>query len=290
MIIVTGGSGKVGRACVKDLMAHGYDVTSVDLTPPPGLTNPPTPGQVRFTRADVTDFGEAMAAVSMIDERVEKVTGIVHLAAIPAPGQTPNHVAFTTNIVSTYNIFEAARQLGIRNVVWASSETVYGVPYPKGPAYVPVDEDIQNPETAYSLSKALGEDMARHFCRWDKKMKIIGLRFSNVMEPADYVNFPAFDADPKSRHFNLWTYIDARDAAQAIRLALESKIRGAEVFGIANADSVMSRPNEALLDKVFPKTKRKRAIKDNESLISIDKARKVLGYRPKYPWRKQIPG
>jgi nucleoside-diphosphate-sugar epimerase len=290
MIIVTGGSGKVGRACVKDLMAHGYDVTSIDLTPPPGLTNPPRPGQVRFSRADVTDFGEAMAAVSMIDERVEKVTGIVHLAAIPAPGQTPNHVAFTTNIVSTYNIFEAARQLGIRNVVWASSETVYGVPYPKGPAYVPVDEDIQNPETAYSLSKALGEDMARHFCRWDKKLKIVGLRFSNVMEPEDYANFPGFDADPKSRHWNLWTYIDARDAAQAIRLALESKIRGAEVIGIANADSVMSRSNEALLDKVYPKTKRKRPLKDNESLISIEKARKLLGYKPKYAWRKQIPG
>jgi len=290
MIIVTGGSGKVGRACVKDLMAHGYDVTSIDLMPPPGLTNPPTPGQVRFSRADVTDFGEAMAAVSMIDERVAKVTGIVHLAAIPAPGQTPNHVAFTTNIVSTYNIFEAARQLGIRNIVWASSETVFGVPYPKGPAYVPVDEGIQNPETAYSLSKALGEDMARHFCRWDRKMKIVGLRFSNVMEPADYANFPDFDADPRSRHFNLWTYIDARDAAQAIRLALESKIRGAEVFGIANADSVMSRANDALLDKVFPKTRRKRPVKDNESLISIEKARKVLGYRPKYAWRKQIPG
>jgi nucleoside-diphosphate-sugar epimerase len=288
MIVVTGGTGKLGRACVKDLMAHGYEVTSIDMIPPPGLTNPPTPGQISFSRADVADFGQAMAALSMIDERVAKVTGVVHLAAIAAPGQAPNHVTFETNTVSTYNVFEAARQLGIRNIVWASSETVYGVPYPKGPAYVPVDEAVRRPETAYSLSKLMGETMAEQFCRWDPRLKIVGLRFSNVMAPEDYASFPNFDKDPQARRFNLWTYIDARDAAQAIRLALEAKIKGAEVIGIANADSVMSRSNVELLDKVYPRAKRTRAIKDNESLISIDKARQVLGYRPRYSWRKQI--
>ena len=290
MIIVTGGSGKVGRACVRDLMEHGYDVTSIDMAPPPGQTNPPTAGNVRYSRADVTDFGQAMAALSMIDERVAKVTGVVHLAAIPAPGQATNHVTFTVNTVSTYNIFEAARQLGIRNVVWASSETVYGIPYAKGPAYVPVDEEIQRPETAYSLSKLMGEEMAKQFCRWDPKLKIIGLRFSNVMEPQDYATFPGFDADPRSRHWNLWTYIDARDAAQAIRLALESDLKGAEVFGIANADSVMSRSNEDLIKEVFPKAKRRTAFGKNDSLISIEKARRVLGYEPQFQWRKQVAG
>ncbi len=288
MIIVTGGSGKVGRACVSDLIKHGYEVTSIDMIPPPGLTNPPKPHHVRFSRADVTDFGQAMAAVSMIDERVAKVTGIVHLAAIAAPGLAPNHVTFAANAVSTYNMFEAARQLGIRNVVWASSETVYGIPYPKGPLYVPVDEDVQRPETAYALAKFVGEEMAKQFCRWDRRMKIIGLRFSNVMEPADYAHFPDYDKDPQSRHFNLWTYIDARDAAQAVRLALEAKLTGAEVFGIANADSAMSRGNDALLDEVFPGTKRKRPLKANESLISIEKAQRVLGYRPRHSWRKQL--
>src|SRR5215211_1908950 len=112
MIVVTGGSGQLGRACVKDLMDHGFEVTSIDLIPPHD------PG-VRFSRADITDFGQAMAALSMIDERVERVTGVVHLAAIRAPGLAPNHVTFEVNTVSTYNIFEAARQLGIRNIVWA---------------------------------------------------------------------------------------------------------------------------------------------------------------------------
>jgi nucleoside-diphosphate-sugar epimerase len=288
MIVVTGGSGKLGRVCVKDLMDHGYSVTDIDMVPPPGQTNPPTASSVRYSRADITDFGEAMAALSMIDERVEKVEGIVHLAAIPAPGQATNHVTFATNTVSTYNIFEAARQLRIRNIVWASSETVYGIPYPKGPVYVPVDEQIERPETAYSLSKLMGEKMAEQFARWDPRTKIIGLRFSNVQEPHDYQRFPSYQGDPQARRFNLWTYIDARDGAQAVRLALESKLKGAHVFGIANADSAMERSNDELLDKVFPKTKRGRALKDNESLISIQKARDVLGYRPRYAWRKQV--
>src|SRR6476659_4257001 len=214
MIVVTGGSGQLGRVCVKDLMAHGYEVTSVDLIPP---KDP----DVRFSRVDVTDFGETMAALSSIDERTAEVTGVVHLAAIRAPGLAPNATIFETNTVSTYNVFEAARQLGIRNVVWASSETVYGIPYPKGPAYVPVDEEISRPETAYSLSKLVGEEMAKQFCRWDPKLKIVGLRFSNVMDPEDYARFPGFDADPRSRHWNLWTYIDGRDGAQAVRRALE---------------------------------------------------------------------
>jgi nucleoside-diphosphate-sugar epimerase len=189
--------------------------------------------------------------------------------------------------VSTYNVFEAARRLGIRNIVWASSETVYGVPYAKGPKYVPVDEEIEEPHWSYSLSKLMGEKMAEQFARWDPATKIIGLRFSNVQEPQDYANFAAYNKDARSRHFNLWTYIDARDAAQAIRKALDAKLTGAHVFGIANSNSVMTRPNDALLDEVFPGTPRKRPLLPNESLISIEKARRVLGYAPEFDW---VPG
>lgn len=287
MIIVTGGSGKVGRACVKDLMEHGYKVASIDMVRPAGLSNPPKPTDVNFTRADITDFGEVMAAFSGINTRVEEaVTGIVHLGAIASPGEAADHVIFEVNTVSTYNVFEAARRLGIRNVVWASSETVYGIPYPGGPQYVPVDEEIELPQWSYSLSKLMGEKMAEQFARWDKQTKIIGLRFSNVQEPQDYANFPAYQKDPRSRHFNLWTYIDARDAAQAIRLSLESKLTGAHVFGIANSDGVMTQTNDELLDEVFPGTKRKRPLDPHESLISIEKAQRMLGYRPQYDWRK----
>ena len=280
MIVVTGGSGLAGRAVVKDLVEHGYDVTSIDMAPQP-------PGQgVRFSRADLTDYGQAVAALSAIDERVARVTGIVHLAAIPAPGLAPNHVTFETNIVSTYNVFEAARVLGIRNVVWASSETVLGLPFDKAPPYVPVDEEYRpRPETAYSLSKFLGEEMAREFCRWDPAFKIFGLRFSNIMAPERYAEFPAFDADAKLRRWNLWAYIDARDAAQAVRLAIESPLKGAEVFIIANEDGVMGRPNEELLDAEFPGVPRRRPFGPNETLLSIDKAKRLLGYKPAHTWR-----
>jgi nucleoside-diphosphate-sugar epimerase len=279
MIIVTGGSGKAGRACIRELEAHGHDVTSVDQTRPAA-------SDVRFSLVDLTDFGQTMAALGAIDERVAKVNGVVHLAAIPAPGLAPNQVIFETNILSTYNVFEAARQLGIKNIVWASSETVLGLPFATPPPYVPVDEEYPGrPESAYSLSKLLGEEMARQFCRWDPELKIFGLRFSNIMEPEDYSRFATFQDDGKKRKWNLWGYIDARDAAQAVRLALESNLKGAELFIIANAETVMTRPNEELLSEEFPKVPRKRGFGANETLLSIEKARRVLGYEPQYSWR-----
>jgi len=279
MIVVTGGNGKAGRACIQDLLAHHYEVASVDLVRP---ADPNLP----FSRVDLTDFGQTVAALSGIDERVRNVTAVVHLAAIPAPGLATNAVTFATNTISTYNVFEAARQLGIKNVVWASSETVLGLPFETPPPYVPVDEEYAGrPESAYSLSKLVGEEMANQFCRWDPELKIIGLRFSNIMEPEDYSRFPGFQDDARKRKWNCWGYIDARDAAQAIRLALEAKIKGAEVFIIANADSVMERDHHELLKEVFPDVPHKRSFGPNETLLAIDKARSILGYKPNHSWR-----
>jgi len=188
-------------------------------------------------------------------------------------------------------VFEAARQLGIKNVVWASSETVLGLPFDTPPPYVPIDEDYPGrPESAYSLSKLLGEEMAKQFCRWDPQLKIIGLRFSNIMEPHDYSRFPGFQDDARKRKWNLWGYIDARDAAQAVRLSLESNIKGADVFIIANADTVMERDNESLLKEVFPSVPHKRSFGPHETLLAIEKARKILGYKPKYSWRTKNHG
>ncbi|MCA9883244.1 MAG: NAD(P)-dependent oxidoreductase, partial [Anaerolineae bacterium] len=217
------------------------------------------------------------------------VDAVVHMAAIPAPGREPNNVIFENNMLSTYNIFEAARRLGIKNVVWASSETVLGLPFDTPPPYAPVDEDYPGrPESAYSLSKLLSEEMAKQFCRWDPKMKIIGLRFSNVMEPHDYQRFPAFDADAMLRKWNLWGYIDARDAAQAIRKSLELDATGPDVFIIANADTCMTRPNAELMAEVFPDVPMKKDVQPNETLLSIDKARRILGYEPQHSWRDEV--
>jgi nucleoside-diphosphate-sugar epimerase len=279
-VVVTGGSGKAGRACIADLLAHGYTVANVDRTPSAESRCP-------FTSVDLVDFGQTIEALSAIDDRIHGVDAVVHLAAIPAPGLYPNAVTFKNNMLSTYNIFEAARRLGIKQVVWASSETVLGLPFDTPPPYAPVDEDYPGrPESAYSLSKLLGEEMAKQFCRWDSALKIIGLRFSNIMEPADYARFADFQDDPRLRKWNLWGYIDARDAAQAIRKALEAPITGAEVFIIANADTVMRRPNAELLAELFPSVPLTAGVGPNETLLSITKARRLLGYQPLYSWRE----
>ena len=281
-VVVTGGSGKVGRACVRDLLEHGYEVVNLDAVPPKEALCP-------FTKIDLTDFGQTMEGLSSIDDRFDGADAVVHLAAIPAPGRHPNAVIFENNMVSTYNVFEAARRLGIKNVVWASSETVLGLPFDTPPPYAPVDEEYPGrPESAYSLSKLLSEEMAKQFCRWDPELKIIGLRFSNVMEVDAYQAFPSFDANAMQRKWNLWAYIDARDAAQAIRKSLEYQATGADVFIIANADGVMTRPNAELMAEVFPDVPMKKEVGPHETLLSIDKARRLLGYEPQYTWRDEV--
>ncbi|MBC7784899.1 MAG: NAD(P)-dependent oxidoreductase [Burkholderiales bacterium] len=278
-IVVTGGSGKAGRACVDDLLVHDYDVFIVDRVAP-------SPRKCGSIIADLSDYGQAIDALSSVDGAAHDVHAIVHLAAIPAPRLFPNAHTFRNNTLSDYNVFEAARQLGIKNIVWASSETVLGLPFDEPPPYVPVDEDYRGrPESAYSLSKLLSETMAEQYCRWDPELKIIGLRLSNVMEPQDYQKFAAFDRDATIRKWNLWGYIDARDAALAIRKSIESTLKGAEVFIIANADTVMSRPNAELLAEVFPGVPVKRPFGPHETLLSIEKARRMLGFEPQHGWR-----
>lgn len=278
-VVVTGGSGKLGRAVIEELVAHGHDVSNVDSAPPRDQRSP-------FTRIDLTDFGQVVEALSRIDDRYDGVDAVVHLAAIPGPGNATNAATFANNVVGTYNVFAAARVAGIRNVVWASSETVLGLPFDVPPPYLPVDEDVAlRPETTYSLGKVLDEEMAGQFCRWDPELKMIGLRFSNVMEPGDYARFPAWNDDPTIRKWNLWSYIDARDGAQAVRRALEHDSRGMDVFIIANADTVMSRPNEELVRAVYPDVPIRRPLGEHDTMLSIEKARRVLGYEPVHGWR-----
>ncbi len=282
-IAVTGGSGKLGRAVVAELLDHGYEVANLDLVPS-------KESRASFTRVDFTDFGQTLQAMTAVDGRYDGLDGVVHLAAIPGPGMAPNATIVANNVVSTYNVFEAARRAGIKNVVWASSETLLGLPFDIPPPSIPIDEDIAvRPQSAYSLGKALDEEMARHFCRWDPELKMIGLRFSNVMEVADYATFGAFQDDPLERKWNLWSYIDARDGAQAVRLALEHTAPGLDIFIIASPDTVMRRPNGELLREVFQDVPLTRQVAEHETLLSIDKARRVLGYDPQHSWRDE-PG
>jgi nucleoside-diphosphate-sugar epimerase len=278
-IVVTGGSGKAGRACVDDLLANGYEVFVVDRVAPPTRKCP-------SIVADLTDYGQTVDALSASDGETAPPDAVVHLAALPAPRLQPNSATFRNNTLSDYNVFEASRRLGIKHIVYASSETVLGLPFDEPPPYVPVDEEYApRPESAYSLCKVLAETMAVQFCRWDSELKIVGLRFSNVMEPHDYERFASFQADAKIRKWNLWGYIDARDAAQAIRLSIESPMRGDHVYIIANADTVMHRSNDSLVDEVFPNVLRHNLGGPNDTLLSIEKARRELGYAPRFSWK-----
>ena len=279
-IAVTGGSGKLGRAVVKDLLDHGHQVVNLDVAPG---ADP----RAQWTKTDLSDFGQAVGALTGVDDRYDKIDAVVHLAAIPAPGLLPNAATFHNNITVTYNVFAAARTAGIKTIVWASSETVLGLPFEDTPPpYLPADEEYPaRPNSSYSLAKHLEEQMAAQFYRWDPTLTMIGLRFSNVMDPEDYRAFPSYDADPQSRSWNAWGYIDARDGAQAVRRALAYGETGFEVFVIANADTVMSRSSASLAAEVFPDLPVTKELGEHETLLSIDKARRLLGYYPEYTWR-----
>jgi len=262
---------------------HGYEVLNLDQQ---ALADPVCPS----VRIDLTNFGEVASAIlGGVDERPGPFDAVVHLAAIPAPGLAANARTLSNNVTASYNVFEACRLAGIKNVVFASSETVLGLPFDEPPPYAPVDEEyFPRPESAYSLGKLLDETMAAQFCRWDPELRMVGLRFSNVMYPEDYKAFPGFDSDPTKRKWNLWAYIDARDGAQAVRRAIQADFKGFEAFIIANADSVMSRSSVSLLAEVFPGVEQRGNISTNATLLSIDKARRMLGYSPQFSWRSEI--
>ena len=177
----------------------------------------------------------------------------------------------------------------LERVVWASSETTLGLPFDREqPAYAPIDEDHPPyPESSYALSKILSEEMARQMNRWSG-IPFVGLRFSNIMEPHDYARFASWQDDPMIRKWNLWGYVDARDVAQSCRVGLEADFSGADHFIIAAGDTCMERTNADLMAEVFPDVELRGDIGDHTTLLSVEKARKVLGYNPEYSWRDLV--
>jgi nucleoside-diphosphate-sugar epimerase len=281
-IAVTGGSGKAGRAVVRDLVENGHEVLNIDRVPSPESYSPESP--VPYLPADLTDFGQALEALSG-GETLPGIEAVVHLAAIPSPAHATPDQVFRTNITSTHTVFSAAARLGLSRVVWASSETTLGLPFDRPPDYAPVDEAHVFPESSYALSKVLGEEMARQFNRWTG-LPIVGLRFSNIMVREDYEGFPSFWEDPHLRKWNLWGYVDESHVAESVRLALQVDIEGTDNFIIAAADTVMKRTSRELMSEVFPGVPVADHISGHDTLLDISKARKILGYSPTFSWRE----
>ena len=273
-VCVTGANGQAGRA-VRDLLDHGYEVAATDIT---GTRDN------GVLRADLTDYGQALEVLHGAD-------AVVHLANIPAPGLATPAVTFNANMTMNFNIFQAAASLDLSRVVWASSETTLGLPFDVPPRYAPVDEDhYPVPTSTYALSKVASETVAGQIAHWSG-IPFVALRFSNIMSPGDYQRFPAAQADPQARRWNLWGYIDERDAAAACRLALEAPaeaVAGSPSFIIAAADTVMNRPSAGLLAEVFPGVSLTRDVGEFGTLLAIDRARRALGFEPRHSWRDHV--
>jgi nucleoside-diphosphate-sugar epimerase len=277
-ICVTGANGLAGRAVVRDLREHGYEVEATDLVTQFGEDD--------ALRADLTDYGQAVEALTGAD-------AVVHLANIPAPGLVTPAATFNTNMTMNFNVFHAAANLKLSRVVWASSETTLGLPFDVPPRYAPVDEDhYPVPTSTYALSKVASETVAGQIAGWSG-IPFVALRFSNIFEAAWYEEFPSFWDDPLLRKWNLWGYIDQQDVALSCRLALEADadaVGPASSFIIAAADTVMNQPSADLLAEVFPGVPLTRDVGKYGTLLTIDRARRVLGFEPEHSWRDHITG
>jgi UDP-glucose 4-epimerase len=264
-IVFTGGSGKAGKYAVAHLVARGHSVLNIDLKP---LDQP----GVHTLITDLTD-------------------AVVHFAAIPAILMRPDNVTYQANVMSTYNVLEAAMKLGVRKVIIASSETTYGVCFAEGDRdykKFPLEEDYEiDPMDSYGLSKQLNEHTGRAFAaRYGAD--VYALRIGNVIEPHEYVRFPGFVKEPMSRKRNAWTYIDARDLGEIVHLCVEKDGLGFQVFNATNDTITSDMPTEKFLAKYAAGTPVTRKMGEFEGPLSNRKIREVLGFKEQHNWRKYV--
>ncbi len=292
-VLFTGGSGKAGRHVVGYLLDQGHEVLNVDLTPLdlPGVNN---------LIADVTDAGEVYGAMNSylsIDD-VRDATGpahfdaVVHFAAIPRIQIKPDNETFRVNTISTYNVIEAAVKCGIKKIIFASSETTYGVCFANGvrkPEYIPVDEAHPTvPEDSYAMSKVANEVTGECFQR-RTGADIYALRINNVMEPEDYAKlWPRYFEDPSVRRTNLFAYIDARDLGQIVDRCLKTDGLGYQVFNASNDTHSVNVTTDELIAEYYADVPKKAEMGEYETFFSNKKIRDVLGFVEEHDWRKYV--
>jgi nucleoside-diphosphate-sugar epimerase len=276
---VTGSSGKLGRPTAERLRDQGHDVLGLDRSGPQG------PG---FTQVDLADYGQALDAMLGVTARHQGLDALVHLAAIPVNGLVPDAALFNQNMMVTFNVLHAALRAGIRTVVYASSINVLGFPFAEPPAYLPLDEDSPaRANNTYGLAKVAEEAIAAQLVRWRPGLSVTALRFTNVVAEGDYDGFAARHADPAYRRDLVWSYVDARDGAAAIALAIDRATPGFRAYNIAASDTGLSVPSRELAAGAFPGVP-VAEIGEFETLMSIDRARAELGYRPAHLWRDEL--
>jgi len=290
-VFFTGGSGKAGRHVVRYLADRGHKVLNADII------NMPQDG-VDFVRVDVTDPGQVFSAMSSHMNRDELrqrqwplgYDAVVHFAAIPRILQASDIETYQTNVMGTYNVLEAAAKLNIRKVIFASSETVYGLCFSHDkprPLSLPVEEDDQTrPMDSYAMAKVVNEETAKAFQRRTNH-DIYGLRIGNVIEPDEYELFDRFCAKPEVRLPNAFNYIDARDLGQAVDLCLQHDGLGYDVFNVSNDQNSVDLDNVDIISRFYQGVPLKRDIDPTECLFSNRKIKSMLGFKPIYDWRNK---
>jgi nucleoside-diphosphate-sugar epimerase len=279
-ILVTGGTGRLGQFTLADLDAHGHEAINASRRP----AAPDGPG-AGFVQIDLTDVGAVAGALKGCD-------AVIHLGAIPSPWRFADEVIFGNNTASTFAVLQAAHIVGIPKVVIASSVSAYGMAWTKrpfGPLFAPLDEShpflVADP---YGLSKETDERTAEMFHR-RCDMQVIALRFHWVATPGELEAIGLQGGvDPVAPANNLWGYVDGRDAAAACRLALEVDGLGFEAFNIVAADTLCAAPTEDLLRDYLPDTEVRTPIPGNGGGFAIEKAERLLGWKPEYTWRTSI--
>ncbi len=283
-VVVTGSRGKVGRAAVQTFVDAGHDVLGVDLVRPVFDAGVVVPG--RYVMADLTDAGSAYALVAGAD-------AVVHIAAIPQPTGNPPHVVLQTNVMSTFNLIEAAVRFGVKRFVNVSSESIVGNFFPERPflpQYAPVDEEHPLfPQDPYALSKAFGEQMMDAAVR-RSDIRAISIRPSTVHNEDNYEsNLGKQVRDPSNLSANLWSYIDVYDLADALVLAAESDLPGHEVFYIASPDNAGGHDFAEILHRYYGDQIELRPLsRPDASGINTEKAQRMLGWSPKRSWRDYL--
>jgi nucleoside-diphosphate-sugar epimerase len=278
-IVVTGGSGRLGQFVIRELLAHDYEVLSLDRIPPRETL-------CMSWLADLRHAGDLF-------EALRNAYGIIHLGAYQAPNLAPDGETFSNNVSATYNVLRAAADLGVKKVVLASSTAAFGFIYAKklwAPDYLPVDEKHPSkPQDSYGLSKVVGEQIADSIATTNPEMTISSMRFPGVNFDLSYESFRDRWKIPAARASGFWTYIDARDAAMACRLVLEAKFRGHEVIIAAAPMSCMIQPMRDLVAEYLPKgAKIREAAGEHWSGVDSSKAQTLLGFHPRHIWQNYL--
>ncbi len=278
-IIVTGGSGRAGTYTVRALAQAGHEVVNLDrMRPPAGL-----PGE--FIDVDLTDAGEVYDAFAQA-----KPEWVCHLAANPDPSGFPRQRSFHNNVMSTYNMLQAAGDNGVKRFVYASSEMATGwLTTEQLPPRFPFNEgDRVDSPNAYALSKYLGETIADSMVVRYPFMSICSLRINNIILPDNYAVLEYRRKNFPEGGDNFWSYIDVRDVASACRAALEGESTGHEVFLIAAADTCLDTPlQEAVERRYGPGAQFAPGFGDFQSAFDCSKIKRYFGWEPRHSWRDQ---